>query len=375
MSENSSSQDKSEQPTEQRLRKARDEGQIARSRELQSAGLVMIGGLLLLSSGFVTGFAHDLMQQHFELDRAAATDPTAMTRYLGSAMGLALGAFLPFFMTLWLAGALSGLIPGGWLTSAKALAPKFSRMNPLSGLKRMFSSQSLVELGKSSLKVVLLFGIMVWLLWSHAEQLVALNRLPLGAAIGEGVRLLGLVVLSMGLALLFIAVLDVPYQRWSMTKKLKMTKQEVKDEHKNTEGRPEIKRRIREVQMQMSRQRIDQRVPEADVVITNPTHYAVAIRYAPDTSDAPYVIAKGVDDLALRIRDVATKNNKTILELPELTRAVYHSTRIDQEIPAGLYNAVAHVLMYVMQFSAWKARRGAKPAPLPRFDIPESLRK
>ncbi|GAA3561021.1 flagellar biosynthesis protein FlhB [Marinobacter xestospongiae] len=375
MSENDSSQDKSEEPTEQRLRKAREEGQIARSRELQSAALVGIGGVLLLMSSFLTQFARDLMVQHFELDRAAATDPAMMLQHLGSALELGLGAMLPFLITLWLIGAVSGMVPGGWLTSGKAIQPQLKRLNPLSGLKRMFSSQSLVELAKSSLKVVLLFGVMVWLLWTHADDLVAINRLPLGAAIGEGVRLLGLALMAMGLVLLFIALLDVPYQRWSMVKKLKMTKQEVKDEHKNTEGRPEVKQRIREIQMQMSRQRIDQRVPEADVVITNPTHYAVAIRYAPDTADAPYVIAKGVDDLALRIRDVATKNNKTILELPELTRAVYHSTRIDQEIPAGLFNAVAHVLMYVMQLNAWKARRGHKPAPLPRFQIPDSLRK
>jgi flagellar biosynthetic protein FlhB len=374
MSENSSSQDKSEQPTEGRLKKARTEGQIARSKELQSAALIIIGGVMLMMAGFVADFANELMNETFQLDRQAAMDPKQMVIYLSAAMKLAVAAFLPFFLILWVVGAASGLVPGGWLLSGKAVQPQMKRMNPLSGLKRMFSTQSLVELGKSVLKVTLLSGLMVWLLWSHATEIIFLNRLPLGMALTEGVKLLALAVSSMGMALLFVALLDVPFQRWSMTKKLKMTKQEVKDEHKNTEGRPEIKRRIREVQMQMSRQRVDQRVPEADVIITNPTHYAVAIRYAPDASDAPYVIAKGVDDLALRIREVAARNNKTILELPELTRAVYHSTRVDQEIPAGLYNAVAHVLMYVLQFSAWKNRGGAKPAPLPRFHIPESLR-
>jgi flagellar biosynthetic protein FlhB len=374
MSEDSS-QDKSEQPTEGRLKKARTEGQIARSRELQSAALIMMGGIMLLMTGFLADFANDLMTQTFQLDRQAAMDPKQMAIYLSSAMQLALAVFLPLFVVLWVAGAASGLVPGGWLMSSKAVAPQLKRMNPLSGLKRMFSSQSLIELGKSSLKVALLTGLMVWLLWSNASELIFLNRLPLGAALGEGTKLLALTISAMGMALLFIALLDIPLQQRTMLKKLKMTKQEVKDEHKNTEGRPEIKRRIREVQMQMSKQRIDQRVPEADVIITNPTHYAVAIRYAPDSSDAPYVIAKGVDTLALRIREVAVKNNKTILELPELTRAVYHSTRVDQEIPAGLYTAVAHVLMYVLQFSAWKNRGGVEPAPLPQFHIPDSLKK
>lgn len=373
MSENST-QDKSEQPSEQRLRKARRDGDIARSRELQSAALVLMAGIMLTMGSFLTDFAHDLITQTFQFDRHVVTDPKQMVIYLTNALKLVVATFFPFFLILWVVGAVSGMIPGGWLVSAKAVQPQARRMNPLSGLKRMFSSKSLVELGKSLLKVSLLAGLMVHVLWSNAAELVSLNRLPLGAALSKGVNHLAYTVTIMGLALLFIALIDIPFQRWSMTKKLRMTKQEVKDEHKNTEGRPEIKRRVREIQMQMSRSRIDQRVPEADVVITNPTHYAVAIRYAPDSTDAPYVIAKGTDSLALRIREIATKNDKTVLELPELTRAVYYSTRVDQEIPAGLYNAVAHVLMYVLQFNSWKKRGGAKPAPLPRFNIPESLR-
>ncbi len=374
MSENST-QDKSEQPTEAKLRKARTEGQIARSKELQTAVLIIMAGVLLMMSGFVSDFAYQLMTQTFELDRQAAMDPKQMLIRFTAAVKLVAGAFLPMFLILWVAGALSGMIPGGWLVSGKSIMPQAKRMNPMSGIKRMFSTNSLVELGKSSLKVVVLAGIMVWMLRSHANEILSLNRLPLGLAVSTGVGLLAMTLGAMGVALLLIALLDIPYQRWSTNKKLKMSKQEVKDEHKNTEGRPEIKRRVREIQMQMSRRRIDQRVPEADVIITNPTHYAVAIKYAPDRSDAPYVIAKGVDALALRIREVAKQHDKTILELPELTRAIYYSTRIDQEIPASLYNAVARVLMYVMQFSAWKNRRGERPAPLPSFHIPESLKK
>ncbi|SRR5690554_104602 len=375
MSENNSAQDKSEKPSEQRIRKARQEGQVARSRELQSAVLVLAGGLLLAVTSFLEEFSRALMQQHFSLDRQATTDPSQMFTYLGSALDLALATFLPLFLTLWIAGLLSGMIPGGWLISAKAAQPQLKRMNPLSGLKRMFSSQSLVELGKSLLKVSLLFGIMVGLIWSNAHYLIQMNQLPVAVALAKGTKLLASGAILLGLALLFIALLDTPYQRWSMLKKLRMTKQEVKEEHKNTEGRPEIKRRIRELQIQMSRQRIDQRVPEADVVITNPTHYAVAIRYAPDLAEAPYVIAKGADYLALRIREVAKQHQKTVLEIPELARAVYHSTRVDQEVPAGLYNAIAHVLMYVMQLNAYKAGKAQQPAPLPHFQIPDSLKR
>lgn len=375
MSENNSSQDKSEKPSEQRLRKAREEGQVARSRELQSAVLVLTGGLMLVMTSFITEFGGDLLRQHFRLDRQAVTDPNMMTTFLANALEITLGAFLPLFITLWVAGFLSGMIPGGWLVSSKAAQPKFSRMNPLSGLKRMFSAQSLVELTKSLLKVSLLFGVMAGLIWNQATDLVKMNQLPVAVALAEGTRLLAGAAIMLGLVLLFIAILDTPYQRWSMLKKLRMTKQEVKEEHKNTEGRPEIKRRIRELQIQMSRQRIDQRVPEADVIITNPTHYAVAIRYAPELAEAPYVIAKGSDHLALRIREVANQHQKTILEIPELARAVYHSTRVNQEIPAGLYNAVAHVLMYVMQLNAYKAGKAQQPAPLPRFQIPDSLRR
>lgn len=374
MSENSS-QDKSEQPTEHRLRKAREEGQIARSRELQSAVLVLMAGALLVMSSRLGEFSAQLMQQHYDLDRRATTEPGMMLQYLGSAMELVLSAFLPILATLWLAGFISGMIPGGWLITSKAAQPRFNRLNPLSGLKRMFSSQSLVELVKSVLKVTLLCGIMIWMIWSHADAIIKMNQLPLSVALAQGLDLLAGGAIALGAGLAVIALLDVPYQRWHTLKQLRMTKQEVKDEHKNTEGRPEIKRRVRELQYQMSRQRIDRRVPDADVVITNPTHYAVAVRYAPELAEAPYVIAKGTDRLAQRIREVASQHDKPLVEIPELARALYYSTRVDQEIPAGLYNAVAHVLMYVVQLNAYKAGRSERPTPPRNLQIPESLRR
>ncbi|EKE73960.1 flagellar biosynthesis protein FlhB [Gallaecimonas xiamenensis] len=375
MSDNSA-QDKTEKPSAQRLDKARKEGQIARSRELQSAALVLLGGVLILSmSESFGGFATAIMHLQLELDHADSNEPGQMLRHLGDAATLALNAFLPLLVILWLVSFISGMIPGGWLLALKGASPQFKRLNPLSGIKRIFSSQSLVELLKSILKVSMLLSVMAWVLWSHWLELLEMNRQPLGVGLATGLRLVALAVIWLGLVLLFIAVLDVPFQRWSMLKKLRMTKQEVKDEHKNSEGSPEIKSRIRQLQMQVSRQRIDRRVPEADVIVTNPTHYAVAIKYDASAAEAPYVIAKGTDALALRIREVAAQHNKTVLELPELTRAIYHSTRVDQEVPAGLYNAVAHVLMYVIQLNAFKAKGGRRPAPLPQFKIPASLRR
>ena len=201
-----------------------------------------------------------------------------------------------------------------------------------------------------------------------------MNRVDPTVALNEALHMLAQAFVILGCVLMLIALVDVPYQLWSFMRKLRMTKQEVKQEHKNSEGSPEVKRRIRQVQMMFARARIDKRVPQADVVIVNPTHYAVAIRYDPKRANAPYVIAKGVDSMALRIREVAGRHHKLVLDLPDLTRAIYYSTRIDQEVPAGLYTAVAYVLNHVLQLQAYRAGRGQKPLPLPSLHIPPELR-
>lgn len=375
MSGNQSSQEKTEDPTQRRIDKAREEGQVARSKELQSAALVFGGGLIILMGGSLGEFAFSLMDFHYSLDREHATDPSMMIAFLYNGFKMALSAVVPLLIIIWMLGLISGMVPGGLLLSGKAMSPQAKRMNPLSGIKKMFSSTSLVELGKSSLKVLVAFSVMGFVLWVQVDTLLSMTRMGLHEAIANGVTILGFTVLSLGFGLFLIALIDVPFQIFSNIKKMKMTKQEVKDEHKNTEGSPELKQRIRQVQMDMSRNRIDARVPEADVVIMNPTHYAVAIQYDQGRSDAPFVIAKGEDELAFRIRGIAEEHNTPVLVIPELARAIYGSTRVDQEIPDGLYNAVAHVLMYVMQMNEWKAKRSHKPAPLPKFKIPKSLRK
>lgn len=375
MSENQSAQEKTEDPTERRKEKAREEGQVARSKELQSAALIFGGGLIILMGGSLGEFAFSLMDVHYSLDRNHATDPAMMSAYLYNGLKMSLSAILPLLIIIWIFGLISGMVPGGLLLSSKAIAPQAKRMNPLQGIKKMFSSTSLVELGKSSLKVMVAFTVMGLVMYVQIDTLLSMTRMGLHEAITSGVTILGFTVLSLGLGLFLIALIDVPFQIFSNVKKMKMTKQEVKDEHKNTEGSPELKQRIRQVQMDMSRNRIDAKVPEADVVIMNPTHYAVALAYKEEKADAPYVIAKGTDELAFRIKEIAQTNEIMVLEIPDLTRAIYHSTRMDQKIPADLYNAVAHVLMYVMQMNEWKAKRSHKPAPLPKFKIPKALRK
>ncbi|MDX9873926.1 MAG: flagellar biosynthesis protein FlhB [Spongiibacteraceae bacterium] len=376
MSEQSSSQDKSEQPSERKLQRSRREGQVARSRELLSAVLIGVSGLLLLWAAPVIGeMARNLMHLQFELSHAATREPALMLEHLQAVVLVAAGSLLPMLGFAWLVVLAMGNVPGGLIFSNKLLLPRASRLNPLTGLKRMFSLRSLVELLKSLLKIAGLSGVLALLLSTSWDDLLRMNLQPPGIAFAAGLKLLSLALLLLAGALAVIALIDAPFQRFSLLRKLRMTKQEVKDEHKQTEGRPEIKSRVRQLQMQFSRQRIDQRVPQADVVIVNPTHFAVAVRYDPAMAEAPFVVAKGADQLALHIRAVAERCGKSVVEVPELARAIYYSTRVDQEVPAGLYNAVAHVLMYVLQLEAYRQRRGRRPAPLPVFNIPESLRR
>lgn len=255
------------------------------------------------------------------------------------------------------------------------LLPKLSRFNPLQGLGKAFSKQNWVELLKAVFKV-LLIGCALWMSLKHNwDQLVAMTREPFVQSVAEGLHILSGAWLLMGLCLGLIALFDVPFQQWQLLHSLMMSKQEIKEERRNVDGNPEIKMRLRRMQFSLAKAQLRRRLPKADVVIVNPTHYSVALRYDQRKAKAPYVVAKGVDDMALRIRELAAELDKPILALPELTRAVYHSTRVDQEIPSSLYNAVAQVLSHVMQLKAYKAGRGKHPQPLANLPIPVQLLK
>ncbi|AIC18804.1 MULTISPECIES: flagellar biosynthesis protein FlhB [Pseudomonas] len=376
MAESESGQDKTEDPTEKRKKDSREKGEIARSKELNTLAITMIGAAGLLIYG--AGVAQDLleiMRLNFSLPREVLLSPGAMGLYLLHSGKIAIIAAMPILLPLVLAALIGPISLGGWLFSTKSLAPKFSRMNPLSGMKRMVSPTSLIELLKAFAKFVVILIVALSVLRSDIDDLLRIAHEPLEQAIIHSVQVVAWSTLWMACGLILIAAVDVPVQLYQSYKKLLMTKQEVRDEHKDQEGRPEVKQRIRQVQREMSQRRMMAAIPEADVVITNPTHYAVALKYDAEKGGAPVLLAKGSDFLALKIREIAVANEVLLLESPALARSIYYSTELEQEIPAGLYLAVAQVLAYVYQIRQHRAGKGKRPDPLKDLPIPPDLRR
>jgi len=286
----------------------------------------------------------------------------------GQILGLALRIFAPLFAAGFAAALLSPLLLGGWNFSSQALMPQLERLNPITGVGRMFSLNSLLELGKSLLKFLLLTAI-AWACWlTYRSEVLGLGAEPLNSGIAHG----GVLILNafawLAGGLLLIAAVDVPYQLWQYNKNLRMTRQEIREEMKESEGRPEVKAKIRRVQQEMARRRMMDQVPKADVVITNPTHYAVALVYTAGKMRAPRVVAKGADVLALAIRELARQHSIPLVEAPPLARALYRSTELEMEIPAQLYAAVAQVLTYIYQLRSW--RGGPQPQAPEVGDVP-----
>ncbi|TWD99266.1 flagellar biosynthetic protein FlhB [Pseudomonas sp. AG1028] len=376
MAESDSGADKSEEPTEKRRRESREKGQIARSKELNTFAIMLAGtGGLLATGGSIGNAMLEIMRGNFSLPREILMDERNMALWLAASGQLALDALLPLLVVLLVMSIVGPIALGGWLFSAKAMAPKFSRMNPLSGLKRMFSMKALIELLKALAKFIVILLVALVVLSKDRADLLAIANEPIESAIMHSAQVVGWSALWMSFGLILIAAVDVPFQLWDNKQKLMMTKQEVKDEYKDSEGKPEVKQRIRQLQHQMTQQRMMQAVPQADVVITNPTHFAVALKYDPQTGQAPMLLAKGGDFTALKIREIATEHNVLILESPALARSIYHTTELDQEIPAGLYLAVAQVLAYVYQIRQFQAGKGKRPAPLKDLPIPPDLRR
>ena len=376
MAESESGADKSEEPTEKRLRESREKGQLARSRELSTVAVTLGGiGGLLASGGGLAQTLMAMMQGTFELSRETLLDEGSMASLLMGGGLMALEAIMPLLIALLIASIVGPVALGGWLFSAKAMAPKVSRMNPAAGLKRMFSTQALVELLKALGKFLVVLSVALLVLSAYQDDLLSIAKQPLDLAIMHSVEIVGWCALWMACGLIIIAAVDVPFQLWDNKQKLMMTKQEVKDEYKDSEGKPEVKSRIRQLQREAAQRRMMQAVPEADVVITNPTHFAVALKYDGDKGGAPRLVAKGGDFVALKIREIAQEHKVTVLESPALARAVYYSTELDHEIPAGLYLAVAQVLAYVYQLRQYRAGKGRRPEPLNNLPIPPDLRR
>ncbi|MDY1019077.1 flagellar biosynthesis protein FlhB [Pseudomonas coleopterorum] len=376
MAESESGADKTEDPTDKRKKDSREKGEIARSKELNTLAVMVAGcGALLAFGGHLAQSLLELMRSNFTLSREVLLDERYMGIFLLQSGKVAILATQPILVTMLLAALIGPVALGGWLFAASSMAPKFSRMNPAAGLKRMFSMHALTELLKALAKFAIILIVAIMVLAKDRADLLAIANEPLEMAIIHSVQLVGWSALWMSCGLALIAAVDVPFQLYSSKQKLMMTKQEVKDEHKDAEGRPEVKGRVRQLQREMSQRRMMTAIPEADVIITNPTHYAVALKYDPEKGNAPVLLAKGSDFIALKIREIGNEHRIQVLESPALARSIFYSTEIEQQIPAGLYLAVAQVLAYVYQIRQYQAGRGKRPDPLKDLPIPPDLQR
>ncbi|ANG61759.1 flagellar biosynthesis protein FlhB [Marinobacterium aestuarii] len=370
-------QEKTEDPTPKRIREAREKGDIPRSKELGATVLLLAAAASALIFGdLVANRMRDMMAGNLSLEREALFDSSMMVAYLARSMFDALMALSGFFGLVLLAAIVGPLALGGWNFSGESIQPKASRINPLSGLKRMFSLKALVELVKALAKFLLVASIAILVLKVMQPRLLGLGSQDVVPAISDAVDIVIWTFLLISASLILISLLDVPFQLYDYSKKMKMTLQEVKDEMKSTEGKPEVKGRIRQLQREISQRQMMGKVPEADVVITNPTHYAVALKYDPESGRAPVVLAKGADFVALRIRELAVEHEVPMLSAPPLARALFQHAELDQEIPAGLFKAVAQVLAYVYQLRSYRKRESVAPTQVrdDDLDIPDDLR-
>lgn len=376
MAESDSGQERSEEPTQKRMDDAREKGDIARSKELNTAVILLSGfsGLIFFGQYFAEGMA-SMMSHSFEISRAELYATDSMLATFKHALAKGMITFIPLFVILLIAAIVGPIALGGWVMSAKSLAPKWSRLSPMAGMKRMFSGQALMELVKAICKVILVSSLSILILNFITADIVEIGKSDTLTAMISSVSLLGWAVLIISCSMILIVIIDVPFQIVSHQRKLKMTLQEVKDEMKNSDGKPEVKARIRQLQYDISQRKMMSAVPEADVVITNPEHYAVALSYNSDELSAPIVVAKGADFMAHHIRDIAKAHDIPIIESPPLTRAVFYSTEVDHEIPAGLYVAVAQVLAYVFQLQRSAKGQGNHPGTMPEVPIPEDLQR
>jgi flagellar biosynthetic protein FlhB len=374
MAENEDGQEKSQEPTARRLQQAREKGQVARSRELTTLAVTLGGATALLFMGpWFGSTVNDIFAANFTLSRQDVLDPTALLRHLKDAVAASLLMLAPFFALMMVIAVLASIALGGFNFSTQALAPKLEKLDPIKGMKRIFSPNSVMELIKSLGKFVIISGVTALLIWAWLGDLLALGRMPLGPALSEGIALVAWASLILAASLIVMALIDVPFQLWNHTRQLRMTQQEVRDDLKETEGRPEVKGRIRQVQREIAMRRMMAEVPKADVIVTNPTHYAVALRYDQGKHRAPVVVAKGADLVAGNIRRIGSAHKIPIVEAPVLARAVYYSTDIDHPIPAGLYLAVAQLLAYVFQVRVWEKEGGDYPQQPAEFPVPEDL--
>ncbi len=370
-----SGQEKTEEPTQKRLTDAKNKGQIARSRELNTFLMMIVSAWLLSSQGERIGQGLiTMMKSHFHISRDVIFEPQATVVFFKQAMSDGLLLIAPLLAILTVTAILAPIALGGWIFNMETIMPKFDKLDPIKGLPKLFSMNGLVELLKAMLKITLV-GTIGWLLFNSIfAELLGLSSEPMEQAIIHAVKLIAHSFLILSAALITVAAIDVPYQLHKHSKDLKMSLQEIKDEMKESEGSPEIKGRIRRTQMEMAQNRMMQEVPNADVIITNPSHYAIALKYDEGSGNAPILIAKGIDLIAAQIRNLAIEANVPLVAAPPLARALYYSTELDNEIPQGLYLAVAQVLAYIFQLKEAYKTHGTKPAVPKDIKVPPEFK-
>ena len=369
------SQEKTEEPTGRRIEESRKKGQVARSKELNTMLALMATavGMVFLGQSLITDL-FELMTRGLAVDTDRFVSTDQMFQEIRAQISMGFSAVFPILGLLVFAAFLGPIAMGGIVFSLESLSPKLEKLSPIKGLGRMFGLQSLMELIKALCKFLLVASVAVMIIYYSMNDLIGLGFMTVASATADAGGMLLWSFIGVSAVLILIAAMDVPFQLWNHKQQLKMTLQEVKDEMKESDGRPEVKSQIRRMQRQLSESRMMDAVPTADVVITNPTHYAVALKYDQDGNGAPRVVAKGQDFMAKRIREVAAEHDIPLFEAPPLARALHGMVDIGHEIPADLYKAVAQVLAYVFQLKTLDALTQSKPAPPRYFDVPERYR-
>lgn len=366
--------EKTEPASPRRLEKAREEGQVARSRELVTFVMLTTGmsGLWIMGD-MIGGHFDSALRNGLQFDRASAFDPSYMMVQAGTAVLHALQALMPLLAMMLVAALVAPMMLGGWLFSTQSLAPNFSKMNPIAGIGRMFSANALAELVKTIVKSLLVGGVAWWVISGNLRAIMALMSEPVRAALPHTLKVVAMSCALIVASLLLVVAIDVPYQLWSHFRKLRMSREDLKNEHKESDGDPQVKAQIRRQQQQMAKRRMMAEVPKADIIVTNPTHFAVALKYSDKDMRAPRVVAKGTDLVALRIRTLAEENRIPVLEAPPLTRALYRHTKLGSEIPVALYAAMAEVLAWAYQLHRQSTEGGVVPPAPKNLPVPETL--
>ncbi|BCA95859.1 flagellar biosynthesis protein FlhB [Legionella antarctica] len=373
MSDEEQAQEKTEQPSAKRLKESREKGQVARSKDFNATVILLFTAVgFFVFGNQLSSHLAVMMRQAFEFDIQVFITPTVAFERLFILAKAGLWALVPILVVIFLISLSAPLLMGGWVFSSQSLQPKLSRLSMLKGFKRMVSLKGFVEMLKSFFKFVLIAGFAIVVLNLQFPLLLSLSNVPLETAIHDGGYIIVKSFLFISASLILIAAVDVPFQLYEHSKTMKMTKQELKDEYKETEGKPEVKSAIRRAQQELARRRMMSEIPKANVVLTNPTHYAVAISYHKKGNQAPIVVAKGKDLIAFQISKEAKMHKVPIISVPPLARAIYFSTKLNAEVPRGLYIAVAQVLAYVFQLRD-KQRYDYKPEILQNVPIPTEL--